>query len=127
LKLHDRFEAKSAEMIPVIEAKHAALVEYKRSPSERNLQILWATRSKAQRTTRRCANEYWTELSETIRSAAITGNIRGMYNGIKTAMGPVQNKTAPSNPPLGELLQIRDNGWRDVWNTILTSTPGRML
>ena len=101
LKSHDWFEAK---MTPIIEAKHASLAEYKRSPSERNLQILRAARSKAQHTARHCANEYWSELSETIQTAAITGNIRGMYNGIRTAMGPAQNKTAPLKSTTGEVI-----------------------
>ena len=82
-------------MTPVIEAKRAVLAEYKRTPSERNLQVLRMARSKAQQTARRCANKYWTELSENIQSAAITENIRGMYDGIKKALGPTQNKTSP--------------------------------
>ena len=77
-KTHDWFDAKSTEMRPVIEAKRKALIEYKRSPSERNLQILRAARSKVQQTARRCANEYWTQLGQDIQTAAITGNIRGM-------------------------------------------------
>ena len=39
-KSHDWFEAKSTVMTPVTEAKRAALAENKRTPSERNLQIL---------------------------------------------------------------------------------------
>ena len=35
-KSHDWLKAKSAEMTPIIEAKRAALTEYKRSPSEKN-------------------------------------------------------------------------------------------
>ena len=103
-KSQDWFEAKSIEMTPVIEAKRAAFVEYKRVPSKQNLQILRAARNKAQQTARHCANEYWTELSEVIQTAAITGNIRGMYDGIKTAMGPVQNKTAPLKSSTGEVI-----------------------
>ena len=91
-------------MTPVIEAKLAAFVEYKRVPSEQKLQILRAARNKVQQTARHCANEYWTELSEVIQTAAITGNIRGMYDGIKTAMGPVQNKTAPLKSSTGEVI-----------------------
>ena len=60
-KSHDWFEVKSTVMTPVIEAKGAALAEYKRTPRERNLQILRIARSKAQQNARRCANEYWTE------------------------------------------------------------------
>ena len=57
-KSHNWFEARSTVMTPVIEAKRAALAEYKRTPSERNLQILRIARSKAQQNARRCANEY---------------------------------------------------------------------
>ena len=103
-KSQDWFEAKSIEMTSVIEAKRAAFVEYKRVPSEQNLQILRVVRNKAQQTARHCANKYWTELSEVIQTAAITGNIRGMYDGIKTAMGPVQNKTAPLKSSTGEVI-----------------------
>ena len=105
-KSHDWFEAKSV-MTPVIEAKRAALTEYKRTPSERNLQIFRIARSKAQQTARRCAKEYWTELRENIQSAAITGNIRGMYDGIKKALGPTLNKTAPLRSSTGEVITDR--------------------
>ena len=94
--------AKSSEMRPVIEAKRTALMEYKRSPSERNLQILGAAMSMVQQAARRCANEYWTHLSQDIQTAAITGNIRGMYDGIKKALGPTQCKTPPPSNPLVE-------------------------
>ena len=103
-RTHDWFDATSSEMTPVIEAKRTALIEYKRSPSERNLQILRAARSKFQQTARRCANEYWTQLSEDIQTAAITGNIKGMYDGIKKALGPTQSKTAPLKSSSGEII-----------------------
>ena len=106
-KSHDWFEAKSTVMTPVIEAKRAALAEYRRTPSERNLQILRIAISKAQQTARCCANEYWTELSENIQSVAITGNIRGMYDGIKKALGPTLYKTAPLRSSTGEVLTDR--------------------
>ena len=94
----------STEMIPAIEAKRIALAEYKRSPSERNLHILRTARSRVQQTARRCANEYWTELSENIQTAAATGNIRGMYDGIKKALGPVQSKTTPLKSSVGDVI-----------------------
>ncbi|XP_047485900.1 uncharacterized protein LOC125036983 [Penaeus chinensis] len=83
-KSHDWFEVILTEMNPVIEAKRAARAEYKEMPSERNLQPLRSARSKAQRTSRQCANKYWTELSQTIQTVSALGNIRGMYEGIKT-------------------------------------------
>ena len=103
-KNHDWFDAKSTEMRPVIEAKCKALIEYKRSPSGRNLQILRAARSKVQQTAKRCANEYWTQLSQDIQTAAITGNIRGMYDGINKTLGPTQSKTAPLKSSSGTII-----------------------
>ena len=91
-------------MTPVIEAKRAAFLKYKDSPNERNFQILKAARGNAQRAARQCANEYWTELSQSIQQAAATGNVRGMYDGIKTALGPTQNKTAPLKSTTGEAI-----------------------
>ena len=122
-KTHDWFDAKSTEMRPVIEAKRTALIVYKQSLSETNLQILRAVRSKVQQTARRCANEYWTQLSQVIQPAAITGNIRGMYDGIKKALGPTQSKTAPLKSSSGEIVTDKGSRWRYGWNTILTSIP----
>lgn len=42
----------------------------------------------ARLTARNCANEYWKEISDTIQTAAISGNIRGKYDGIKRTIGP---------------------------------------
>uniref|UniRef100_A0A2C9M8M8 Uncharacterized protein n=1 Tax=Biomphalaria glabrata TaxID=6526 RepID=A0A2C9M8M8_BIOGL len=61
-------------------------------------------RANAQRTARICANEYWVELSENIQLAAQVGNIRGMYEGIKKALGPSQNKTTPLKSTTGEII-----------------------
>ena len=67
LKSHDWFEAKSAKMTPVTEAKRIAPFEYKRTPSERNLQTLRAARSKGLQTAWRGVNEYRTELNRRTR------------------------------------------------------------
>ncbi|KAL8585811.1 hypothetical protein ACOMHN_065161 [Nucella lapillus] len=64
-------------MTPVIEA----LAEYKHSPSDKSLQALKAARSKVQQTARRCASEYWQQLSDDIQTAAVTDNIRGLPSG----------------------------------------------
>lgn len=64
-------------MTPIIEAKCAALAEYKCSPAERNLEILRAARNRVQQTPRYCANKCWMQLIEDIQTAVITGNTRG--------------------------------------------------
>ncbi|XP_076042204.1 uncharacterized protein LOC143026092 [Oratosquilla oratoria] len=113
-KNNDWFDAKFSEMSPVIDAKRAALAEHKRSPSEKTLQAHRAVRSKMQQTARRCANEYWQQLSDSIQFAAVSGNIRGMYEGIKTAQRPTQSKTAPLKTTSGEV--ITDTGRQmDRW------------
>ena len=95
-------------MTPVIEVKRATLAEYKRTPSEKTLQALRTTRSKVQQTARRCANEYWQELSHDIQTAAATGNIRRMYEGNKKALRPTQSKTAPLRSTYGEVITDKD-------------------
>ena len=50
---------------------------------------------------------YGAELSENIQSAAITGNIRGMHDGIKKALGPILNKTAPLRSSTGKVITDR--------------------
>lgn len=44
-KAHNWFEAKASEMTPIIDAKRAVIEEDKRSPIERNLQMIRAAKS----------------------------------------------------------------------------------
>ena len=104
----DWFEASITEMQPVIDAKRSTLISYKRDPSQKNLQALRAARSKAQQTARRCANDYWLQLSDNIQQASDSGNIRGMYEGIKQATGKLTKKTAPLKSKTGEVITDRD-------------------
>ena len=132
-KLHDWFEAKSSEMTSVIEAKHDALTKYKQSPTAWNLQTLRVARSKVQCIARCCTNEYWMELSEMIQMAAAMGNIRGMYNGIKKALGPMQSKMGLLKSATGEV--ITDQGqqmerwvehYSDLYSREITVTPSAL-
>ena len=101
-------------MPPVIEATLAVLAaEYKRLPSERSLQAHRAAGNKVQQTVRRYADEYCQQPSNDIQTAAVTGNIRGMYEGIKKAVGPTQSKTAPLKSSSGEVITTKASRWRD--------------
>ena len=100
----DWFEANATELNTVIEEKRAALMEHKRQPTQSTLQALREARGKVQRTARRCANDYWIQLCESIQLAADTGNIRGLYDGIKKAIGPTHSKTAPLKSTTGETI-----------------------
>ena len=127
-KLHDWYEAKSSEMTPVIEAKHAALAKYKWSPTEQNLQTHRAARSKVQCIARCCTNNYWTEHSEMIQMATATGNIRGMYDGIKKALGPMQSKMAPlkSVTDQGQQMERWVEHYSDLYSRENTVTPSAL-
>ena len=91
-------------MEPVIDAKRSALINFKRDPSQRNKTTLRAARNKVQQTARHCANNYWLQLCQSIQTSSDTGNIRGMYDGIKKATGPTIKKTAPLKTKSGEVI-----------------------
>ena len=80
-------------MEPVIDARRSALINFKRDPSERNKTALRVARNKAQQTARHCANNYWLQLCQSIQTSSDTGNIRGMYDGIKKATSPTIKRT----------------------------------
>ena len=60
------------------------------------------------RTARCCANDYWLKLCESIQNSVDSGNVRGMYDGIKKAVGPTVRKMAPLKSTSGEMLTDRD-------------------
>ena len=95
-------------MTPAIDAKRNTLTAYKASPSEQNLQILRAARSKVQQHAKQCANDYWLQLCSQIQIAADTGNIKATYDGTKQALGPTQKKTAPLKSAIGEVIKDRE-------------------
>ena len=101
-------------MQPVTEAKREALLAHKQNPCPSTRDALTAARNKAQQTARHCANDYWLSLCSKIQSATDTGNMRGMYDGIKTATHPTATKTAPLKSKTGEV--IMDKGKQlDRW------------
>ncbi|KAI8505331.1 hypothetical protein Bbelb_174400 [Branchiostoma belcheri] len=100
----DWFEAHISVLEPIIEKKRVALLSYKQNPSSQNLQALKAARHEAQQTSRRCANNYWVQLSERIQVASDIGNIRKMYEGIKQATGKTIKKCAPLKAKTGETI-----------------------
>ena len=102
----DWIEANASTLVPLIETKRAALLAYNRTTSERDLNKLRAAKSTLQREARRCANTYWENLCADIQMASDTGDIRRMYEKIRTALGPQINKVAPLKSLSGE--QITD-------------------
>jgi hypothetical protein len=104
----DWFNTHITKMEPLIEEKRKAFIAYKKCPNERTHAGLKNARSNTQRIARQCANEYWQQLCEGIQRSAETGNIKGMYSGIKKALGPTVKGVAPLKSMLGE--KITDRG-----------------
>ena len=101
---NDWYHTNSARLDPFIEAKCTALQAYKGIPSAATLNTLKSARNDVQKEVRACTNEYWTDLCRTIQQAADTGNVKGMYEGIKKATGPSIRKTAPLKSKSGEFI-----------------------
>ena len=89
----------------VFDEKRRALASYKSSPSERTLQMLRATRSKVQQISRRCANYFWLQLCNHLQVCADTGNLNGMYDGIKQAIEPMQSRIVPLKSATGDAIK----------------------
>ena len=103
----DWFRAGAAEMEPAIAAKRDALLAYKNDPCTKTLAALRTTRKDVQRIARRCANDYWLNLCQSIQLSADLGNIREMYEGMKRAFGPSTVKSAPLKSAEGQIINDR--------------------
>ena len=101
----DWFESFRIRMLPVIEEKRHALTNYKQTPSNKNHQRLKTARATAQRVARQCANDIWEITCNTIQECADAGDIKGVYSGIKLAIGPAQIKTAPLKTSSGDVIK----------------------
>ncbi|KAL0173433.1 hypothetical protein M9458_029401, partial [Cirrhinus mrigala] len=98
------YEAHWEEMEPVTETKRKALLAYKASPCPSTLKALRATSKNSQQTARHCTKAYWLNLCSSIQTAADAGDARGMYKGIKKAIGPKTTKIAPLKSRIGKVI-----------------------
>ena len=91
----DWFEADYEYLNPIFEKKRKALVDHKKNPTSSSKHHLERTCKEARQSARNSANRYWKGLSQEMQRAADTGNVRGVYEGMKKAIGPMPKKTAP--------------------------------
>lgn len=123
-KSEDWFNANITTLQPLIEAKRNALQNYQRNPSSSSLEALQESRRRAKEKCKECANNYWMNLCAEIQSAADTGNARGMFEGIKKAIGPIQSKTAPLKSSTGETITDKSK-LMDCWVEHFSELYGR--
>ena len=81
--------------------------EYNKHHSNENTCKLRQARKEAKQMVRRCANDYWVELSQHIENASATGNIRAMYEDIKVATYPTHSKSDPLKSSSWELIVVK--------------------
>ena len=67
--------------------------------------MLRAAQNKVQQILRHCANEFWLQLCNHIQVCADKGNLKGMYDGIKQAIGPMQSCIAPLKSATGDAIK----------------------
>ena len=91
----DWFDVYSEELIPIIEAKNQAHTEHNHKQTTESKQNLKTAKKDVQKKARYFANLHWLNLCSSIQEASDMGNIRGMYDGIKKALGPTIKKVAP--------------------------------
>ena len=103
----DWYDESLPVMEPAISVKRDALKNYKREPSNNNLAALRTARDEAQRTARYYANQYWLNLYHSIQEAADKRNTRGVYEGMKKALGLSARKTVPLKSSTGETITDR--------------------
>ena len=106
-KSSDWFKARSSMVTSVIVAKWNALTDYRCLPNEKSLYVLRNARNKVQQTARCCTNGYWLELCKNILNAAVSGDIKEMYDVIKKALGTTQSKVAYLKSATGEVINDR--------------------
>ena len=113
-KNDDWFEAGIDKMEPALEKKRAALLERHKNPSKKTKAAFKTACSNSQRIARKCANDYWQNLCSGIQTSADFGNARGMYEGMKKAIGPSATKTAPLKSKNGDVI-TEPNKQMDRW------------
>lgn len=83
-------------LLPLIEKKRAAHVNLLNNHRDTVKQAEYkAAKAELQRISRNCANEFWMKLCQSIQHCRDVGDFRGMYQGIKSAIGPTKRKRAP--------------------------------
>lgn len=107
-KNQDWFEENAAILSPLLEDKRAAVVKYRKAATRSNLSALRSKRNAFLSAARDCANKFWNDLCNDIQVRAECGDIKGMYDGIKRAIGPTKKQTAPLLSIDGHLIYDRE-------------------
>jgi hypothetical protein len=100
----DWFRAHVGELLPILAAKRKARLHYLQCANETSLAHLKLMRNNVQHATRVAMHKYWSDLCSRIEGHSASGNIRGVYEGLKEALGPTPKKSAPLRSSTGAVL-----------------------
>ena len=75
----DWYDANASVMEDATTAKRQALLHYKNTPSQDNLDRLRQARAASQKLARQCANNYWLKLCTVIEDASKWGTMKVLY------------------------------------------------
>lgn len=100
----DWFRVSADILIPALEAKRSARLAFISNPRHSTRAAFQAAKCNMQREVRSALQRYWEDLSARIVACSESGNIHGMYEGIKEALGPTPKKTAPLLSSDGHVL-----------------------
>lgn len=100
----DWFKTHASLLLPAIDSKRSARLSYLQHNTRSNKAALKQACCNVQRVTRIAMQAYWSTLCDRIESSASIGNIRGVFEGLKEALGPVPKKSSPLCSLSGELL-----------------------
>ncbi|XP_059049895.1 uncharacterized protein LOC131844918 [Achroia grisella] len=103
-KSHDWFAENVEHLQPLLDSKRNAALRHRLNPSTDTDKALRATKAALQRSARYYANLYWSELGRTIQTCADRGDIGGVYEGVKRALGPIKKKSAPLKDANGFII-----------------------
>ena len=92
-------------MKPLVEKKRAALIKHKKEPTPASRRELKNASYASRKAAREHANTYWQNLASDIQVASSSGNIKGVYEGIRKAVGPTASKTAPLKTADGAIIK----------------------
>ena len=121
---NDWFDASYGIINPSISEKRDAYKRYKVHPTKTNLIRYREARNQTQKLARFCANHYWQQLCQDIQSAADSGDIRRMYDGIRRATGCSVTRTAPLKSKEGEPITDKKqqmDRWREHYSELYST------
>ena len=120
----DWFSGYADTLNPLIEKKRQALIANKAANTRGSLRSLQSARRETRREVRKCANAYWQELADKIQAAFERGDLRAMYDGIKSATGRFTQKCAPIKALDGSMLTQpaeQLNRWAEHYKGLFTT------